>query len=68
MSINIPSKYKEQIPTKEYEEAKAWKNEGKNINEMLDLDQILSMPEDELAKFGINKKAYEEYAKQIYKR
>lgn len=68
MSINIPSKYKEQIPTKEYEEAKAWKNEEKNINEMLDLDQILSMPEDELAKFGINKKAYEEYAKQIYKR
>ena len=68
MSINIPTNYSEQLPTKEYEEAKVWESEGKSINEMLDLDQILSMPEDELAKFGINKKVYEEYANRIYKK
>ncbi|MBP3461930.1 MAG: hypothetical protein J6K21_05970 [Bacilli bacterium] len=68
MSINIPTNYSEQLSTKEYEEAKVWESEGKSINEMLDLDQILSMPEDELAKFGINKKVYEEYANRIYKK
>ena len=68
MSINIPTNYSEQLPTKEYEEAKVWESEGKSIIEMLDLDQILSMPEDELAKFGINKKVYEEYANRIYKK